>query len=417
MNQKEKLGCICKYHRVKHNFPLKSYLHDNSSTICSYTLYKKVVSGKSNTDKVYVDIYRANKLAFIEDPNAELYFKELSKKIKDCIENFEYDELKALLDSVDVRNYNHYPYLFYYDVLDFIYCMFVEFGTYKRNIITHMKDCIEILPKDLNLCFWYSDYANIHRVSMGAHSIAKEMKPILDKEEDDIIVLLIKSRVFKTNNMSVEAIACLDKILEKEKTKEMFNLQVMCLQDYHACYYALSDYEKSNYYFEELISLIETRQDKMSEFSKCASYHYLAMQYFLLHDFEKSYKYLVLSIEGSVRCTFTVWLVYMHVCSTLGEEVNWERFEEEVAIGATDKLMLRYFKLYFNGTNKKRLFDFIGKRLLVVIGEENSFEYHILLEQLLMLGYLEEFKELFGRYKTLDYYLFDEWMDRLNQIK
>ncbi len=416
MNRRERLGSICEYHRIKYYIPLKSFLYDKNSQICSYTLYKKIMEGKSEVDKVYADIFRANKIPYKEDPVANKYFMDLSAKVKHLIENFDYEELKVLLNGVDKTQFDYYPYRFYYDVLDFIYCLFVDFGTYKRNQVTFLKMCVDMLPRDLWLSFCYGAFANIYRLSSDIDTITKEMSFIPNEYDDEIVVLIINERINRMNKLLEEAIKCVDKIVVKEGFEKMFNLQLVCFQAYHANYYALKEFEKAAYYLNKLVKIVQNHKSKLSNFCVSSSSHYLAMQFFCIHDFKKSFHFLVDNINSSVRCSTIIKLVYLHVCCVLGKEQEYFNLNEEKNLNVSHKLMFKYFDLYFNKVSKNKLYDFITNRLIGVLGRENTFERHIILEQLLLIGHHLEFEELYLHYKACDYEFFEEWDIHFDEI-
>lgn len=417
MNRKQFLGSILKYHQLKFSIPLKSFLYSHDKSICTPTVYTKVAKGIYEVDSIYINLLKANKIVVKDNADADTYFKQLGFQIKQLIEDFQYEKLECLLNEVEMGKYNFYPYLYYYDVLDFIRYLFVDFNSYKRNQLSLLKICFDILPKDLWLCFAYGLFANTLRTSKDVSSISKEMEFLANNEEDEIILYIIKEKLNKVNRAPEKSILYLDKIIEKEAVQTMYNLQIICYQDYHACYFERKDYDQANFYLDSIASTVAKYRVELSSFCVNASLHYLAMQYFYIHDLEKSYPYLCQNVEHDMKCTAIMKLVYFHVSAMLNKEVDLDLLSvKDDTMSATDKLLFKYFEMYFSKVNRARLKEFICNRLGKVLGSENVFERHIVLEQLLQLKAMSEFEYLYAHYQLLDYDIFQRWKEYFDVI-
>ena len=103
----------------------------------------------------------------------------------------------------------------------------------------------------------------------------------------------------------------------------------------------------------------------------------------------------------------------LHISSNLDKEEVKSLLEILASIDEKTKIESIYYSKKYNKVSKNKLKTYLLEKVFVILHKNNVFDYHIFLEELYQLGYVDECKNIIAEYKAANRQLKEKWLSFL----
>lgn len=407
---KKKVGMYLEYYRLKNNISLKDFLMTNNYEICSRPTYRKVREGTCEINTIYEELITLHNIVINEhDTNRQLYTQYLNN-IKHHLEFRKDNELELLLQNI-VTNQN--PTSFPNQCLFDFFCTMYHFITKNRKITPqeffYHKLVLPLFSDAYQIAYYALYYRNTYQFTHDASLLKKSLGIIPKKFHNFSLFQFWRVNQLQFENRTFESIK-VGETLEIELIKNNNLLLLFFLyQTLHGNYNSIENTQKVNYYFELLKKA--SKDQTLDETTKNNINYYIAMCYFSSHNFVDAKTYMKQLLDTDLLGNKFLILPYFHILSFFKASIlDNDKLSIMKTASSTHKVFSEYYKMKGNSVNLLKLKRFLCEKLLYIINENNILEYHIILEELLILGFYEEFRNLLHLYKQKNLSLIKPWI-------
>lgn len=403
--KREIVGKCLEYYRLKNGIAFQSFLWNQKHEVCSTTTYKKVIAGECRTDEVYCELvhYHGVKLdKTLSNVNADLL------SIINCLFSQSYEEAKLWMEKIiNDRKEESYPSTCYYD---FIVC-FYEFlffeKVYKRNELNGFKMMMDVLSKEFQMGFYFLCYRNMNRRSADTQSLLDFVANMQVNMPEGIMKQLMLMDYYRFRDEYAKSNELAHEIVDALKdTQSYFQYEVY--QALHGNYMAMGKPEQANEYLTLLLAKLDTCS--VGSYAYLSISFYLSMNYFFMYELDDAYRIMKPLLEKDAERNLNLIHPYLHILSRKGLASEMNDYPSLIEpLNPSKKLFSQYYKMKQNNALKARLVKFIQSKLIPSIREGNIFNYHILLDELLVLGCDELFFETYTKLKCANYVIMKDW--------
>ena len=403
--RRETIGKYLEYYRLKHGIAVQSFLWNQNCEICSTSTYQRVISGECRTNSVYHELIKAHEVKFDKVP---LKASDTLAKIVNCLLTNSYEEAKLLMEKImSEQKDESYPATCYYD---FIFCfynfLFLE-KVYQRNELNYFKSVMDVLSIEFQICFYFLCYRNLNRKSVDTSSLTSFVANMQTNIPDGIMKKLMLMDYYRFQNDYVESNVIAHELESALKdTQSYFQYEVY--QALHGNYAAMGNDAQAHVYLTILLDKLNTCE--IGSYAYVSVSFYLSMNYFFLYDLDNAYYTMKPLLEKDAKHNLNLIHPYLHILSKKGLVLEMKEYPTLITtLNASKKLFAQYYAMKQKNAPKARLVKFIESKLIPSIGEGNIFNYHILLDELLILGCDELFMETYIKLKCSNYVIMKDW--------
>lgn len=401
-------GSVIECYRLENNIKVSDYIKFFDYTICTYTTYQKIIFGECKIDEIYNQFLKDYKISFNVSKVKEQYIVDIINKIKHDVEFSNFDiaieTLKINLNKYDLGNYE--PYKSYKKIFE-ILLKFLETNELDNREIT-ILNLFSYLTRELDILVYYIKYVVSYRNTLDVKSIEKVILNIPSKYNDEILIINLKGRYY---------------MYKKDYSKSLYNFILLkniytlnnniyglfdVLQSLHGIYHELGNKEKSDYYMNELIA--NANNNHLSKDTLMSMKFYIAMDYFSVYRFDKAKPWMKqLLDEDLIKCKNLI-LPYLHLVEKNEYNKDYTLYFQILnEINSLKSKYMKYYKMKFNCAKKHRLINYLINNINPLLNEEHIFEYHILIDELVLLNEKDLAFQIFKNKKEKGYYIYKEW--------
>ncbi len=404
---RETVGKYLEYYRIKNDISIQSFLYANNHEICSTPTYKKVMSGECKVDAIYLELVRYHQISFSEESFIAHYASILDK----LAYHIEYRQEEKVIEILSVvikqKKITSFPCICFADFFSIMHNFLCNNKKILLSEFNQFKPLLSIFSTSFQVCFYSIYYRNNYRFSNDITTLESILNDIPITLQKNTLFRFWNCNQLQYNKKNKEAIDLCEKlIIDLEKTHNK-NLLIYAYQSLHGNYKHINNTQKAEAYFHKLQKA--QNDDTIDPIIKESVRYYCAMHFFNEYKFNEALAAIKTILENNATKNAFLILPYCHLLSF--HHINNYNIEYLNIMKNVNsrKLFAQYYEMKKNNVAPHKLKMFLCDRLQPICNQNNVFDYHIILGELLLLDYQEEFKQYYLKCKSSNYVILKDW--------